>query len=70
MMTKKQIKKALVLCQDGRVSVCRECPYTENCGTQLFKDAFALITKQENDIKQLKAECALLDDATNVNKRR
>lgn len=67
MMTKKQIKKALVLCQDGRVSVCRDCPYTENCdGTQLFKDAFALITKQEKDIKQLKTECALLDDELRI----
>lgn len=57
MMTKKQIKKALVLCQDGRVSVCRDCPYTENCdGTQLFKDAFALITKQEKEIERLKDE--------------
>ena len=56
-MTKEDIKKALVLCQDGRVSVCRDCPYTENCdGTQLFKDAFALITEQEKEIERLKAE--------------
>ena len=67
MMTKKQIKKALVLCQDGRVSVCRDCPYTENCdGTQLFKDALNLITEQEKDIKQLKTECALLDDELRI----
>ena len=66
-MTKKQIKKALTLCQDGRVSVCRDCPYTENCdGTQLFKDALDLITKQEKDIKQLKTECALLDDELRI----
>ena len=66
-MTKKQIKKALALCQDGRVSVCRDCPYTENCdGTQLFKDALDLITKQEKDIKQLKTECALLDDELRI----
>ena len=66
MMTKKQIKKALVLCQDGRVSVCRDCPYTENCGTQLYKDALALIKKQEKDIKQLKTECALLNDELRI----
>ena len=66
-MTKKQIKKALALCQDGRVSVCRDCPYTKNCdGTQLFKDALDLITKQEKDIKQLKTECALLDDELRI----
>ena len=66
-MTKKQIKKALALCQDGRVSVCRDCPYTENCdGTQLFKDALNLITEQEKDIKQLKTECALLDDELRI----
>lgn len=56
-MNKKDIKKALVLCQDGRVSVCRDCPYTENCdGTQLYKDALTLITKQEKEIERLKAE--------------
>ena len=57
MMTNEEIKKGLVLCQDGRISVCRDCPYTENCdGTQLYKDALNLITEQEKEIERLKAE--------------
>lgn len=67
MMTNEEIKKGLVLCQDGRISVCRDCPYTENCdGTQLYKDALNLITEQEKDIKQLKTECILLDDELRI----
>lgn len=66
-MTNEEIKKALVLCQCGAVITCRKCPYTENCnGAQLLQDALDLITEQEKDIKQLKTECALLDDELRI----
>lgn len=66
-MTNKEIKKALVLCQCGAVITCRKCPYMENCnGAQLLQDALDLITEQEKDIRQLKTECALLDDELRI----
>lgn len=65
-MTNKEIKKALSTCAE--IS-CDGCPYAEHsticcysCSDKLKLDACALITEQEQDIKQLKTECTLLDD--------
>lgn len=67
MMTNEEIKKGLVLCQDGRISVCRDCPYTENCdGTQLYKDALNLITEQEKEIERLKDEFKQLETNSKI----
>lgn len=61
-MTNEEIKKALEICILGD---CGGCPYVGfdfGCRDKLNEDALALITEQEKDIKQLKTECALLDD--------
>lgn len=65
-MTNEEIKKALSTCAE--IS-CDGCPYAEHsticcysCSNKLKLDARDLIIKQEKDIKQLKTECALLDD--------
>lgn len=59
-MTKEDIKKALKCCSDW--SSCDNCPYYyarggESCvERRLLKDALNLITKQEQEIEELKAE--------------
>lgn len=60
-MNTKDIKKALANCPDNSCSDCRyyEFPY---CYDKLKLDARDLIIKQEQEIKQLKTECTLLDD--------
>lgn len=69
-MTNDEIKKGLKTCAE--VS-CEGCPYAEyvntyrySCSHKLKLDARNLIKKQEKDIKQLKTECALLDDELRI----
>ena len=71
-MTKDEIKKGLECCCN---TACRNCSYIGNprCNDTICKDAFNLITKQEQEIeklkaenKQLKTECALLDDELRI----
>ena len=67
MMTKDEIKKALEVCNDADLS-CGDCPYHDDltCSDTLKTDARELIIEQEKDIKQLKTECALLDDELRI----
>lgn len=59
-MTNEEIKKGLTLCASANdCSNCNDCPDYANC---VSAAAYNLITEQEKDIKQLKTECALLDD--------
>lgn len=55
-MTKEDIKKALKCCV--KHVYCKGCPYRGNqqCIGKTQQDALALITEQESEIKQLKAE--------------
>lgn len=55
-MTKEDIKKALECCV--KHVYCKGCPYRGNqqCIGKTQQDALALITEQESEIKQLKAE--------------
>lgn len=58
-MTKDEIKKALKCCQDYDYDSCADCPYrthSENCTNDILQDALNIITEQEKEIKQLKAE--------------
>lgn len=73
-MTLKKIKKGLEICADG--FPCNGCPYDDNfgkCVVRLKEDALSLIIKQEKKIeklktenKQLKTECALLNNVVNM----
>ena len=75
-MTKDEIKKALEMCADW--DGCDDCPYIDGkyktcVEGKLHKDALNLITEQEKKIeklksenKQLKTECALLDDELRI----
>lgn len=60
-MNSEDIKKALTTCAGDS---CDNCRYYEfhNCYDKLKLDARDLIIKQEQEIKQLKTECTLLDD--------
>ena len=69
-MTNEEIRKGLKTCAE--VS-CEGCPYAKyvntyrySCSHKLKLDARNLIQKQEKDIKQLKTECALLDDELRI----
>ena len=66
-MNKDDIKKAIKCCFDYN---CAECPNAKikgyGCKDKLHADALNLITEQEKDIKQLKTECALLDDELRI----
>lgn len=77
-MTKDEIKKALECCVNPSVNPCKDCPYNKNgdfsyCNDKILKDTLNLITEQEKEIdrlkaenKQLKTECALLDDELRI----
>lgn len=62
-MTKKELKKWLKRC-GSTDSLCTGCPFGahELCFDEIKLAALALIKKQEQEIKQLKTECTLLDD--------
>lgn len=73
-MNKDEIKKAIKCCFDYN---CAECPNAKikgyGCKDKLHADALTLITEQEKEIeklkaenKQLKTECALLDDELRI----
>lgn len=75
-MTKDEIKKGLECCcnRDFKTA-CRNCSYITcpGCNDTLCKDALNLITEQEQEIeklkaenKQLKTECALLDNELRI----
>ena len=68
-MTNDKIKKALKHCGNYEDS-CRLCPYGKydfvRCYDKIKLDALNLIIKQEEEIKQLKTECALLDDELRI----
>lgn len=55
-MTKEDITKALETC--SKDEDCDKCPYCNHyyCDRALLKDALVLITKQESEIEQLKAD--------------
>lgn len=60
-MTKDEIKKALLYCQDYDCDSCVDCPYAKSkrtgmCKDLLHSDALDLITEQEKEIEQLKTE--------------
>lgn len=60
-MTKDEIKKALECCLEISYNSCKDCPYANNgnfscVGGKMCKDAFTLITEQEQEIEKLKAE--------------
>ena len=60
-MTKDDIKKALTCCLNPSISYCKDCPYAnygefDCCNGKMCKDALNLITEQEKEIEQLKAE--------------
>lgn len=77
-MTKDEIKKALECCSNPSINPCKDCPYNKNgdfsyCNDKILKDTLNLITEQEKEIdrlkaenKQLKTECALLDDELRI----
>ena len=70
-MTNEEIKKGLESCVAYKDVGCNDCPYCpyDNqilCQNVLCKDARDLIIEQEKDIKQLKTECALLDDELRI----
>ena len=56
-MTSDKIKKGLEYCADINLN-CNDCPYDAvgNCNDILSADALNLITEQEKEIEQLKAE--------------
>ena len=60
-MTTKDIKKALTICAGDD---CDNCPYYvfHTCYDKLKLDARDRIIRQDEEIKQLKTECTLLDD--------
>jgi hypothetical protein len=62
-MTNKELKKWLKRCA-ATDSLCDGCPFEAHslCFDEIKLAALALIKKQEKEIKQLKTECALLDD--------
>lgn len=71
-MTKDEIKKGLEFCKAGW---CVMCPYCNCIGCEGFlkQDALTLIIEQEKEIdrlkaenRQLKTECALLDDELRI----
>ena len=71
-MTKDKIKKSLTVCAGDS---CDNCSYYKfhNCYDRLKLDARELIIEQEKEIarlkaenKQLKTECALLDDELRI----
>lgn len=71
-MTKEDIKKAFDICFSAQKS-CNGCPLLglekqngRGCKYNLFTSVINLITEQEKDIKQLKTECALLDDELRI----
>lgn len=73
-MNKDEIKKTLKTCNPTYYN-CKICPYksVERCVDTLNNDAVNLITEQEKEIdrlkaenKQLKTECALLDDELRI----
>ena len=73
-MTNEEIKKSLQTCNDADLS-CKDCLYHDDlmCIDTLKTDAFKCIIKQEKKIeklksenKQLKTECALLDDELRI----
>lgn len=66
-MTINEIKNGLDICSDFSAD-CHGCPYfgPNNCGDVLKTDAHDLIIEQENEIKQLKTECTLLDDELRI----
>lgn len=59
-MTKEEIKKGLECC---KTDWCVRCPYFEyvGCEVGLKQDALTLITEQEKEIEQLKAEFKQLE---------
>lgn len=77
-MNKDDIKKALECCSNPSINPCKDCPYNKNgdfsyCNDKILKDTLNLITEQEKEIdrlkaenKQLKTECALLDDELRI----
>lgn len=57
-MTKDDIKKALLYCQEYDCDSCIDCPYyarSEECTNDILKDSLNLITEQEQEIERLKA---------------
>lgn len=62
-----QIKKALECCHKESIVLCRECPYTkeynEFCANKLMKDALAIITSQEQRIKELTQAHEMLSES-------
>lgn len=64
-MTNDEIKKALETCGNSYPELCKNCPYYtlgEDCVNDILKDALNLITEQEKEIEQLKAENKVLGD--------
>lgn len=57
-MNKEDIKKALGYCSNTQCPRSEKCPYNAefDCADILCKDALNLITEQEKEIEQLKAE--------------
>lgn len=60
------IKKALECCSNPSINPCKDCPYNKNgdfsyCNDKILKDTLNLITEQEKEIEQLKAEFKQLE---------
>lgn len=60
------IKKGLECCSNPSINSCKDCPYNNNgefscCDGEMCKDALNLITEQEKEIEQLKAEFKQLE---------
>lgn len=74
-MTNEQIKKALKICADSESELCKHCPnydYKDGfCFDNLQRQALALITEQEQENEQLKAEIkqAKIDVLTELKKK-
>lgn len=65
-MNKDDIKKALECCSNPSINPCKDCPYNKNgdfsyCNDKILKDTLNLITEQEKEIEQLKAEFKQLE---------
>lgn len=65
-MNKDDIKKALECCSNPSINPCKDCPYNKNgdfsyCNDKILKDTLNLITEQEKEITQLKAEFKQLE---------